>query len=175
MARKIMKKSKLKKEIGVINVSAPWNYRPWICSREMYDGNGRRHVINDLKYPERQIHLFSDLEYAVYHLLRQSPRVVELFEQVPLNQKETLKISREFGITHPRVPGEGLAVMTTDFLAVIKGRKGLEYRAYSVKFQKELEDRRTLEKLKIEQYYWENNQVSWVLFTEKELETELRK
>lgn len=172
MPRKMSTDTKLRREMGVIDLEAPWTYTPWIKTKELFGGNGRRHIVNDLKYPDRQIHLMSDLEYETYHILRTNQKVIELFEQYPLKLGKTIYICNELGIIHPRIPVTGdFAVMTTDFLAIIEGKKGPEYRAYAVKMSDDLKNDRILEKLKIEQCYWSAFGVPWALITEIELKS----
>ena len=69
---KLSIKGRMDRGYGVINPEAPWEYRPWIQAKELSGGKGRRHVIPDFKYPQRQIHLLSDLELEVYYMLRTS-------------------------------------------------------------------------------------------------------
>ena len=87
MGRKINASAKMKKGIGAIDLEHPEQYKPWIQTKEMTSGSGRRHIIPDLFYPERMIHLMSDLEKNVYIMLRKNEHVIELFEQVPLDLK----------------------------------------------------------------------------------------
>lgn len=161
-------KRKLNDGRGMIDINNPDKYKPWIHCRELARGNGRRHIINDLKYPNRAIHLMSDLEEDVYYKLRENALVLELFEQVALDPRITFKICCDLGIKHPMVPIKNEpAIMTTDFVAYIDCGHGCEYRAYSVKLSEELESERTREKLKIEQAYWEQySGVCWSIITE---------
>ena len=162
--------SKIKRGYGIVDMSAPWKYEPWIHVREVSSGNGRRHIVSDLKYPERKIHLLSDLELSVYYMLRQDMHVLELFEQYPLDLEKTLEICEEVNIRHPVISQTGrYSVVTTDFLAVVSANDGMEYRAFAVKTEDELKNTRVLEKLKLEQLYWNSLDVPWCIITEQSL------
>lgn len=162
--------SRTERGYGVIDMDAPWNYKPWLRSRDVCRGNGQRHIIPDMKYPERQIHLMSNLELQVYYMLRENKKVVELFEQYPLNLEKTVSICEEMNLIHPRDPGNGeLVVMTTDFVAAIGKGKDIRFKAYAVKTSEDMNDQRVLEKLKVEQFYWSKFGVPWCVITEKDL------
>lgn len=161
--------TKTKKGQGIIDLSKPWEYKPWIHAREVSNGSGRRHVLNDLKYPNRKVYLMSDLEKKVYYYLRRNNNVIELFEQFPLNIQKTTNLCEELNIVHPRNPKNGKRiVMTTDFLALIDNNSKSEYQAFAVKFSKDLNDKRTKEKLVIEKKYWESLNIKWCVITEKD-------
>lgn len=169
--RALTDESKIKRGYGIVDMSAPWKYEPWIHVRELSSGSGRRHVVSDLKYPERKIHLLSDLELSVYYMLRQNLQVLELFEQYPLDLERTLEICEEVNVRHPVNPKKtNYSIMTTDFLAVVSVNGVTEYRAYAVKTTGELRDVRVLEKLKIEQLYWNSKNVPWSVITEQHVE-----
>lgn len=153
--------------LGVINLEHPEKYRPWIHSRELTSGSGKRHVFPDIYHPERMIHLMSNLEKEVYFMLRGNEKVVELFEQVCLELEETSRICEQMHYIHPRKPfSNELNIMTTDFVVYVETEKGMEFRAYAVKPAKDLEDVRVIEKLKIEQLYWERKHIRWEIITE---------
>lgn len=162
--------SRTERGYGVIDMDAPWNYKPWLRSRDVCRGNGQRHIIPDMKYPERQIHLMSNLELQVYYMLRENKKVVELFEQYPLNLEKTVSICEEMNLIHPCDPRDGkLVVMTTDFVAAIGMGKDIRFKAYAVKTSEDMNDQRILEKLKVEQFYWSTFGVPWCVITEKDL------
>ena len=161
-------KTKLGRGWGVIDVSKPWLYNPWIRPQELFNGRGRRHFIPDLKYPERMICLLSDLEKNVYYLLRRDPVVIELFEQYPLQQEVTENLCKQFGIKHPKdYKTHKNKIMTTDFVAIIQGPVGEEVRAFAVKPKRFLSDERIKEKLFLEMKYWEQYNVPGCVITEE--------
>lgn len=167
---KLSNMSRIERGYGIIDLDAPWNYRPWLRSRDVCRGNGQRHIIPDLKYPERQIHLMSNLELQVYYMLRRNEQVRELFEQYPLNLKNTISICEKMNLIHPADPNNGeLVVMTTDFVVLIRQGNELKFKAYAVKTNDDLKDQRVLEKLKIEQLYWKTINVPWCVITENDI------
>lgn len=152
---------------GIIDLMHPETYKPWIHTREVRSGSGKRHMIPDLVYPERMIYLMSNLEKDVYYFLRRNLQVEELFEQVLLELEDTIKICEELEIRHPHRPYSGEhIVMTTDFVAYVKKESGYEFQAFAVKPEKELNDQRVLEKLKVEQQYWMQRGIAWAVITE---------
>lgn len=166
--KKLSIKNKIERGYGEIVLEEPWNYQPWIQAKELYHGKGRRHMIPDLKYPQRMIHLMSDLELEVYYMLRKDKKVLELYEQFPLSLVQTEKLCDELNIVHPKDPKtKENIIMTTDFLAVICDGEGFNCRAYAVKTVEDMKNQRVLEKLKIEQKFWESLQIPWCVITEQ--------
>lgn len=168
MSRNPSIKTKLLRGYGQASLDHPEEYQPWIHVREFRQGNGTRHIVPDLKYPQRQIHLLSNLELAVYMKLRKSEEVLELFEQFPLDPRITACICNDLNIKHPTIPGtKEINIMTTDFVAFVDIEGQVGFRAYAVKMFKELEKKRVAEKLRIEQVYWEEYKgVPWKIIDE---------
>ncbi len=170
MGRELSDKTRKQRKRGVIDLAHPDAYVPWLQSRECSKGSGRRHIIPDLKYPSRSIHLLSDLELKVYYMLRKNPKVQELFEQVPLELSTTQSICEEMNIYHPAHPRTNEPiVMTTDFVAYIQGPGTLIPKAYAVKPFNELDNGRVYSKLLIEKRYWERRGIEWAVITERNL------
>lgn len=170
MARRISNETKLKRGWGKIDPDHPEKYHPWIVVSEMSSGDGRKHMFADFKYPSRTVHLFSDLEKAVYEMLRANPNIVEVYEQVPLDLNTTKLLSVKYDIVHPRMKETGkLVVMTTDFLALVEFNGIQKYKAYSVKYSKDLKDCRTAEKLWLEKEFWEMHGIAWEVITEEDI------
>lgn len=152
---------------GVIDLKHPESYKPWLHTRDVRGGSGKRHIIPDLVYPDRMIYLMSNLERDMYYYLRFNGNVKELFEQVPLELSETLQICEELGILHPRIPfTEEWSIMTTDFVVYFQKDDNFEFQAFAVKLEKELDNQRVLEKLRVEQIYWSRKGVPWSILTE---------
>lgn len=170
MAKRKSAISKSNQELGIINLEHPESYKPWIHARELSSGSGKRHIFPDIYYPERMIHLMSNLEKRVYYKLRQNSKVLELFEQVPLELASTIRICEELNIEHPKIPfTEQVYVMTTDFVAYVDLGGERTLRAYAIKMEKELEDERVLNKFRIEQAYWKEKNIQWEIITEKDI------
>ena len=60
--KEISDEGRLKQRRGEIDITKPWNYRPWLHTRDCRKGHGTRHIIRDLFYICRLIYLMSDLE-----------------------------------------------------------------------------------------------------------------
>lgn len=167
MTGRLSDKTRMERKRGFIDLDHPDAYVPWLQSRECSRGSGRRHIIPDMKYPSRAIHLMSDLEVEAYYMLRKNSKVQEVFEQVPLELERTRQICEELNILHPRNPfSNEEVVMTTDFVAYVQEGMRYVFQAFAVKPEKELEKQRVLEKLRVEQLYWNEQKISWFVITE---------
>lgn len=146
------------------------NYRPWLTiqdvpshglvSREKGLITGRVH------------HVMSNHELAYLHYLEWSTRVMDIREQFPLFEREdTMRIAESYGFKHSRYPGNKVnIVMTTDFLVTVTQPSGssADY-ARTVKPARELQSRRTLEKLEIERRFWLEKETNWKIVTERDI------
>lgn len=144
------------------------NYSPWLTVRDV-SSKGRVHrVLGHLT--QRTHHLLSDLELSTFLLLEWNPQVKDIREQYPLNVEETLEIAEELGIRHPGIAGQ-IHVMSSDFLVDLQqtAEGPIKRLAIQVKPLEALMDPRTLEKLQIEQCYWQRKDVDWKVVTEREL------
>ena len=94
--------------------------------------------------------------------------VIDIREQFPLIPEKTINIAKRLGIKHPVAKGV-IQVMSTDLLIDIKQGGQIVTQAISVKYRDELEDKRVIEKLELENRYWEGEQVERFLFTENEV------
>ena len=169
MPNLITDKGRMKRKYGVIDVTNPSDYKPWIQARDLKSGSGRRHIILDKK-TGRQVHLLSDLEKKVYQMFCNNDDVIQIYEQVPLVLENTLQICKKYGLHHPVNPNTyEYNVMTTDFVIIVQKDNREEVKAYAVKMSEELNDSRTLEKLKTEELYWAQKGISWCVITEEDL------
>lgn len=142
------------------------NYIPWIKVHE-FGSYGRVHRVIGWKY-DRVYQFMSDLEYYYFLLLQWNDNVKEIKEQYPmLPIEETMYIAEELGFAHIPKNSKDKTVMTTDFLLLIESGRTLELVARTVKPLKQLENKRTLEKLMIEERYWNKKGVDWEIVTEK--------
>jgi hypothetical protein len=140
-------------------------YKPWLRVRDV-PSQGLASRVQGWK-TERMHTFLSGLELKYFYLLEWNEQVSDIREQFPLlPQDRTLAIAERLGVRHPQAPGAAKPlVMTTDFLVTAGGRDF----ARSVKPARELEDPRVIEKLAIEQAYWEERNVDWKIVTEDEL------
>ena len=121
---------------------------------------------------ERPHHLLSDFEHD-YQLIKDwDPSVIDIREQYPLLP---LAIAEECNIRHPSVRdpkklGSVIpVVMTTDFVLTISEGLNTYEQARTLKYARDLESQRTLEKLEIERRYWARRDIDWAIVTEHEV------
>lgn len=138
------------------------NYKPRIQVGE-FGSRGTAARVVDWK-TGRVVHLLSQGEVYAWYVLRWQDDVIDINEQFPLDLEETQKLCEQYGIKHPSFKGDPV-VMTTDLLVTtVKGKM-----AFSVKSNKKLSDR-NLEKLFIEQKYWESKKIPWKLITRDDID-----
>ena len=144
------------------------DYQPWLTIHDV-SSHGRSTRIHCHK-TQREHHLLSDNETAVFLLLDWSDAVTDIREQFPLDRELTRRIATEMGVTHPADPHSRTdIVMTTDFLVDMRVGNEIKLMLRSVKPSVELEDNRTLEKQEIERRYWELKGEDWGLITDTDL------
>ena len=137
-------------------------YKPWIQVGE-FGSRGTAARVVDWK-TGRVVHLLSQNEIYAWYILRWQDGVTDINEQYPLDLEETKKLCEEYGIKHPSYRGSP-AVMTTDLLVfTTKGKM-----AFSVKPNNQLSER-SIEKLFIEQKYWESKKIPWRLITAEDID-----
>ena len=141
-------------------------YTPWIKVGE-FGSKGRSHRLLGIK-TGRMHHFFSDLEAKYFYLLEWSEDVVDIREQYPLFPvSDTERIAAEINVRHPKVVGSRISnVMTTDFLITTRRENEIALEARSVKYSRDLENARTMEKQAIEKEFWSERGIPWKLVTE---------
>lgn len=144
------------------------DYSPWLTVSDV-PSQGRVHRVQG-HLTQRTHHLLSDLEFSTFLLLEWNPLVVDIREQFPMDVEETTAIAKELGIRHPEISGH-THVMSSDFLVDMQESVmgPIKKVAIQVKPLEALMDSRTLEKLRIEQRYWEKQDVTWKIVTERDL------
>ncbi len=143
------------------------NYVPWIKIQD-FPSQGRSHRIPGWK-TGRIHHLLSDHEKRIFYLLEWSDAVIDIREQYPLLDLHlAMSIADEMNIKYPEDPEHHIPyVLTTDFMITIE-REGQTYQvARTVKSTKELEKKRTIEKLELERRYYLAKNIDWGIITEK--------
>lgn len=145
-------------------------YKPWLTIQDV-PSSGRVHRFIGWK-TSREHHLLSDLEYNYHCFCDWAENVIDIREQFPLERELTLKIAEELGIKYPIDNKTNTPiVMTTDcFLTVLEGTS-IVYKARTMKYEKDLNDERVIEKFEMEKRYWERQGIDWAIVTEKELPT----
>lgn len=129
-------------------------YKPYIKANEF---NSLGTTCNPIDWKTgRTMELLSMGEMYVYYILRFNDDVVDIREQYPLELERTLAIASELGYKHPK---NNNTRMTSDLLVDYKN--GTQ-EVFSIKANiNDLKHRRTAEKLKIEQLYWERKGVKF--------------
>lgn len=145
------------------------NYTPWIKVQD-FSSKGRSHRIAGWK-TNRVHHLLSDQEKRMFFLLEWSDIVVDIREQYPLSDLDlSLDIATKMNVKHPINSNSKMPyIMTTDFMITCVINNELCYKARTIKSTKELENKRTLEKLEIERRYYKYLDIDWAVTTEKGL------
>jgi hypothetical protein len=156
---------------GVLGAYIPWLKIQDVASRGLVTR------IRGIK-TGRVHHLLSRLELFCFYCFDWSDEVDDIREQFPLDLSETLEIAKDLGIRHPAHPvTREPIVMTTDF--VVTRRKGHGFGpddvAVNVKYAKDLDKARTLQKLEIERVYWSRRGIKWVVITEQNIDPVLIK
>ena len=147
------------------------DYKPWLKIQDV-PSVGRAHRIYSHR-TKRTHHLLSDLERAVFFILDWKSSTLDIREQFPLNIEDTLEIAKEVGIRHPQMRGEK-QVMTSDFL-VDTADIHLSKFVLQAKYSKDLEDKRTIEKLEIESRYWTKKEIPFFLVSERSISDVIHK
>lgn len=125
----------------------------------------------------RTHHFLSILELLYYLILEWSQMVTDIREQYPLLPiDDTIAIADSLGVKHPTHPKtKRLVVMTTDFYISLENEGGSFEHTRTIKYAKDLDDRRTIEKLEIERRFWEARGIDWRIVTEHEIPIVLAK
>lgn len=114
----------------------------------------------------------SDLEFNYHCCCDWAENVLDIREQFPLERELTLEIAENLGVKHPVDNKTNTPiVMTTDCFLTLQEGASVVYKARTLKFAKDLNDERIIEKFEIEKCYWERQGIDWAIVTEKELPT----
>ncbi|MDJ0691610.1 MAG: TnsA endonuclease N-terminal domain-containing protein [Xenococcaceae cyanobacterium MO_188.B32] len=145
------------------------HYKPWITIQD-FPSKGRVSRSPGWK-SDRVHHFMSDWELRFFYLLEWSDAVKDIKEQYPLLDLDlAFSIADEMGIKYPKDrKSDTPYVLTTDFMLTVKqGTKPIQI-ARTVKLAKELEKKRVLELLQLEQRYWDRQNIDWAVVTEQEI------
>ena len=120
---------------------------------------------------DRTHHFLSDLETNYFYLFDWQEKVIDIREQYPLQREITLNIAQAQGIKHQQDKySKEYIDLTTDFLLTLLDSNGNHiYSAITVKYSKDLNNERVLEKFETERRYWELKNVEWRIVTELDL------
>lgn len=151
-------------------------YLPWITIRDL-SSLGRCSEISGWKTNSRVHQLLSDLETRYFYILEFSSQVTDIREQFPLLDEdksisEILQIAKSIGIEYPYIPKIGTKnVQTTDFLITLNINGKTELKARTIKYSKDLSNKRVIEKFEIERIFWANRGVDWKIVTERDMDS----
>lgn len=125
------------------------NYRPWVTVTS-FSSLGVSRRVPSPKFG-RRIHLLSDVEYKLFLALEWSEKVLEVYEQYPLDRDATQEVARKLGIRHPCYPQTSVpAVMTVDFLVMCQRGDKAHLVGFDAKRSDEAEKAESLAKLEIQ-------------------------
>lgn len=145
------------------------NYKPWFRVQDV-PSRGQSAKIRGIK-TQRTHHTLSLSETQLFYISEFSDNVVDIREQFPLIPLSlSVKIAKEIGVEHPRIPHTGqLNVITTDFLLTCIKSGQTSYIAFNVKPEDEVNNLRVLEKVDIENQWWKLLGVDFKEFVPNEL------
>lgn len=144
------------------------DYKPFIVIQDV-PSLGRSSRIHGIK-TQRQHDFLSDLERDYFLILEFSDDVIDIREQFPLELRETLLIAVELGIKHPANPvSKKHMTMTSDFCITIRNGNSTRDIIRTMKYKKDLLNRRNIEKFTIERTYWKRYGLDWGIVTEEEI------
>lgn len=149
------------------------DYKPWLT---IQDVASQGLVTRERGWKTNRLHqMLSKLELAYFYVLEWAPLVSDIREQYPLlPREETIRIAQEAGIRHPTDPQtRQAAVMTTDFLITVCQGTQTKHYARTIKYARDLQSQRTIEKFEIERRYWQARNVDWGIVTELDIPTNL--
>lgn len=142
------------------------SYKPFFTGHE-FASMGMFIRLTGVTVP-RLYRFFSRLEADAFVIYDCMPDVTDILEQYYNTLEETLEIADLLHVRHP-FSGKYYNPVTTDLLVC----KGGSWIARSIKSSRELEDKRTIEKLEIERAYFSRRNIDWKLITEKEINRDL--
>lgn len=143
-------------------------YTPyWRC--QDLRSSGIKVKVAHFKDPYRVVHLLSMNELLEYMRIARDPETQEVYEQYALPLEETVTISRELNVEHPKHIGSRVpAVQTLDFFW--KGHNG-KLKGVAVKQASWADDYRTQEKLAIQEGWCQINGIEFEVVNSDELKT----
>lgn len=144
------------------------DYKPYYTVQDV-TSHGEGHRPRGWK-TGREHELLSDLEYYVFLHLEWSQQIIDIREQFQLPLQETRAIAESCGFAHPRSRGrDEIAPVTTDFVITLSTEQGVVDQALAVKYAKDLDDDRVVQKMEIERRYWESKDIDWNFMTEYDI------
>lgn len=146
------------------------DYKPYINNQDIASqGRTTRH--KGIK-AGRQVITLSDYETKCRRIFEFSQSIIQIKEQYALDINETRVIADTLGIKHPTDPQtKELVPVDFDFFLEVKGSDGkTKWVARTFKEKDKLCDRRVIEKFEIAREWCRQNNISWGIITEEELD-----
>lgn len=147
------------------------DYKPYINNQDIASqGRTTRH--KGIKVA-RQVITLSDYETKCRRIFEFSQAIVQIKEQYALDINETRLIADTLGIKHPTDPQtKELVPVDFDFFLKVKQDDGeTKWMARTFKQKDKLCDRRVIEKFEIAREWCRQNNISWGIITEEELDS----
>ncbi len=141
-------------------------YIPWLQIGD-FSSMGRGNRVN-APNSKRVHHFHSDLEKDYFFYSLWNDDIEDLREQYPLHPAdEIISIAKELGYKPPKPYKSGCDyIMQTDMLVTFTRDGKSHLKAYTIKYKNELEKRRVMEKLAIEETYWGYRDVAYEIISE---------
>lgn len=164
MKTRISDTTRIKRQLGMGEKEA---YSSFIKPRD-FSANSRVHRLMG-HIIKRMYVLLSDLERSFFYYFDFSDLIKDIREQYPLLPLEkTLSIAAECQVKHPQNEKRKDIVMTTDFVLTIQREDREELLAVSIKPSSKLNSR-AIEKMQIEKRFWNDQNVKWIILTERQI------
>jgi hypothetical protein len=144
------------------------HYKPYI---RVQDFSSRGQSNRDFGLTaERQHDLFSKLEHRVY-LIFDNSSLYDIKEQYPLPLEISLEIAQQCGIRHPADSWTKEPIpLTLDLLLAIPLPIGSKRFARSIKYRRDLNRPRVIEKLELERRCCQRVNIAWGIITELDVD-----
>jgi hypothetical protein len=149
------------------------SYRPWLTIHD-FSSIGNSHRLYSWKL-RRIVHLFSDLELALFYILESFLFVLDIHEQFPLlPPTEVMQIIKRCSSTwYERLSTlenqfGWLYIPTSDFRVSVRGRSGTHHVIYTVKPASRLTPHQQL-KFQVEKKFWKKRGLTLEIVTDEKL------
>ena len=129
------------------------SYRPWLQIQDV-SSIGRSHRPYGIK-TQREHHLLSDGEWKSFLRLEADAKVLDIWEQFPMDRLETFRLAHKLGIKHPITLDGTPYVMTLDFVVTTSTPRGPRLIPYTFKYSPALLSARDEELLVIARAFCE--------------------
>lgn len=123
----------------------------------------------------RMHQILSQLQLQFFYLLEWSSQVIDIREQFPLDQAETIALAGEIGSDKLAEQITGGNLVCLEFLITTKNIIGTKEIARTVAGSNFLTNKNLIEKLEIQRRYWAFRNIDWGIITETEIDSTIVK